>query len=448
MQPQTFKLLNRLTTRQWLIPVLMTVTGIAVGVFLPMLDVLGGGEALAKLGGWPARLLLSSPEGAQSLLSAAAGALATIAGVAFSLSLVTLQLASNQYTPRLLRRFLTDRTTQVFLGMLVGTVSYLLLVLRFVRKGNGQSASFVPQFSVLLGLVLTIGCLSMLAVFLYHLSRSIQPATILYEVARETDSAFSRQALQPTPARLLPSTDGEPGWVLSRQTGYVQLAHLGALLDALPEGVQVARLESHPGDFLVPGLRLLAIWPRVEVSFAERRRIEAALVVGRERTPEQDPLFGVRQLADIALRALSPSTNDVTTALQVVNELGALGQALVARGISATGGLQVQRDARGRTLMAPVIGLAEFIEQAFGEIRRSAEPQPRIVARVLELFAELARQAADPGRQAVLRAYGRPLREMALRLELVGPERELLESRWSWLDGAPPGDDAPPPQVH
>jgi uncharacterized membrane protein len=119
----------------------------------------------------------------------------------------------------------------------------------------------------------------------------------------------------------LPGPSEEATVVAARETGYVQLVDEARLIAALPRGVHIARLEVRTGDFLFPGLPLLSSWPQMKLSRWRKRRLHAALAVGRTRTTQQDVLYGVRQLVDMALKALSPAINDVTTAVMVINEL-------------------------------------------------------------------------------------------------------------------------------
>ena len=162
----------------WLRPIVMLATGVAVSLISTHVDrwMIGSGGASAGD---------VSPGGARALLSVAAGALATTLAISLSMTMVTVQLASSQYTPRLLRRFLSDRFTQVVLGSFLGTISFQFLVLRAVRSPD-EGSYFVPAFSLGLAVLATLACLALLVVFLHRTMRAMQASTIIASIGRET----------------------------------------------------------------------------------------------------------------------------------------------------------------------------------------------------------------------------------------------------------------------
>jgi uncharacterized membrane protein len=217
----------------------------------------------------------------------------------------------------------------------------------------------------------------------------------------------------------------------AQETGYLQLVDERRLLAALPPGTRVARLEVRPGDFLFPGLPLLSLWPRVPLEPRRRERLHAALAMGRERTMQQDVLYGVRQLVDMALKALSPGINDVTTALMVVNELGAVGRMVARQGERGHGWWQVRRGPV--TLLMSGFGLVPFLEVAFREIPSAAASHPRVVARILEVLAQLACvEEREELRQALV-ACGRDVREAMRLAPLRECDTRLIQERWEEL---------------
>lgn len=382
---------------------------------------------------------------AQDLLATSAGALATILGVAFSLTVVTLQLAAVQYTSRILRRFMKDRTTQMVLGTFLGTVAYLLLVLRAMAPSeSGQQAQgFVPPLSWTLGMVLVLACLTLLAIFLHHLTRSIQAATLITVVGRETIVTLEKLGMDAPDGGMtdLEPPEGQPQLLTAPTAGYLQRLDEAVLLEAAPADCTFIRVEAHTGHFLLPGQPLASVWSARPLEARAVARLRSAFAQGRERTSHQDVLFGVRQLVDIALRALSPGVNDVTTALMVVNELGAVGHAVATSRAGRHGGYRAsQRE--GRTVLIPRLGTEEFLEHAFEEISRAAMGQPRVLLRVVEVLTELAYLTPGADVREAMVCAGRRVQAMLERAELFPHEAVRLRERLARLAEARGGRPA------
>ncbi len=177
---------------------------------------------------WP-RLLGAGAAGARGMLATIAGSMMTVVGVTFSMTLMTLALASSQYTSRILRNFMRDRVTQVVLGSFAGIFTYCLIVLRTIR--GGDEGGFIPSLSVAVSVVLAIGGIGALIFFIHHIAASIQASSIIASVAAETLVAVDRLFPEklghdPEDNDTDPSTFAmsEPNWqaVTAPKNGYVQ----------------------------------------------------------------------------------------------------------------------------------------------------------------------------------------------------------------------------------
>lgn len=269
-------------------------------------------------------LYLFGPEGARAILSAVATSMITVAGLTFSITMLTLQLASSQFGPRLLRNFMRDRGNQVVLGTFISTFVYCLLVLRTVKGVEG--ASFVPHLAVAIGVVLAVAGLAVLIYFIHHTATSIRIETLLASLADETAATIDRLF----PDQLgdeKPETDGAlPDFnrahvIPAKASGYVQSVNNDALLRIAVEKDLIVDVVARPGTFVTerdPLLRVLATTPADEENLAALR---STLIVGIERTPYQDLEFSIRRIVEIAQRALSPGINDPTTALYCIDRL-------------------------------------------------------------------------------------------------------------------------------
>jgi len=450
MTPRVAKLKEHLKFSLWFRPMLFLFMGLVLGLVLPMVELGWPWVSRSLHGVWFSRYLPGTADSGRELLITMAAALATMLAVSASMTMVTVQLASSQITPRLLRRFMSDPVTQRMLGFFLATVTYLLLVLGTLSsRQEHQAQAAMPLLSLAVAMVLTLACLMLLPGLLHHAARAVEVATVISTVGREIISELRR--IQHRPDAELgserPGPDEPPALLTAEQTGYLQLIDEPRLLAALPPGTHAVRLEVRTGDFLFPGMPLVSIWPRVRLEPRQRARLHAALAVGRERTMQQDVLYGVRQLVDMALKALSPAINDVTTALMVVNELGAVGCALVHQGVLGHGWWMHQRGEV--TLFTSGFGLGPFLDEAFTEIPRAAASQPRVLARVLEVLAQLASlETRKPLRQALIRC-GQAVREASGLERLREVDARFVEQRWQELQRAVhhPGV-LPVPEVH
>ena len=328
---------SKLRASFWFVPSLIVAVSIALALALIEAHSTGSEQWLAR---WP-RLFGAGAAGARGMLSTIAGSMMTVVGVTFSMTLVTLALASSQYTSRILRNFMRDRVTQVVLGIFTGIFAYCLIVLRTIR--GGDEGGFVPSLAVFFAVVLAMGGIGVLIFFIHHIAASIQASSIIASVADETMVAVDR--LFPEKLGQGPGDDdedrpgspsagaelaGRPG----QRNGYIQSVDNAALLRLAREHKTIVRMERGIGDFVVHDTTLaslaLEVPPEKEVIAA----LQAAYSIDRYRTVYQDCAFGIRQIVDMALRALSPGINDTTTAVMCVDYLTAILARLASRNIS------------------------------------------------------------------------------------------------------------------
>jgi len=434
MPPRLIKLWSTIRSGLWFRPVLFMAVGITLGLVLPALD--RHWPMLDQLlrSYWISDYVPTTPDSSREVLIGMAAALVTVMTVAASMTMVAVQLASTQYTPRLLSRFMADQSTQRVLGTYLLTVVYLLLLLGVVGTRAEESREVsLPVLSLSLALALTLLCLLMLPYFLHHAAHSVEASTIIATIGRAIIHELNQleRHREEELSDTLPGPSEAATVVAARETGYVQLVDQARLLAALPRGVQTVRLDVRTGDFLFPGLPLLSLWPQVNLNERQQERLHAAFAVGRTRTTQQDVLYGVRQLVDMALKALSPAINDVTTAVMVINELGAVGRAVAHKGWLGQGWWM--RRHKGVTLLRPGFGLVPFLQDAFGEIPLAAASQPRVLVRIMEVLAQIASVEAHEAMRVTLVQTGRAVYEAARLANQRERDVRLIEERWSEL---------------
>ena len=309
---------QRVRDSLWFIPGVLTACGALLALLLTEIE--RRGFALdGTVGAW---VFGGGAAGARGVLAAIASSLITVTGVVFSVTIVALQLASSQYTPRLLRDFTADRGNQLVLGVFIGTFTYTLLVLRTVREAN-EGAAFVPGISVTLAIAFAIVNIGVLIFFIDHSARSIQVSTILARVTRRTLADIERrfpanvgQAASPP----LFEPAGAATIVEAERSGYLQHVDDRALFSTGRTASLVIVMEVEVGAFVLRGEPLA----RVHGASPSKRTVDAvrsAFVLGSQRTPGHDIEFGIIELSDIAVKALSPGINDPTTALHCIHRL-------------------------------------------------------------------------------------------------------------------------------
>jgi uncharacterized membrane protein len=333
------------------------------------------------------------PEGAREVLSAIASSMITVAGVAFSVTIVALTLASQQFGPRLLRNFMRDRGNQVVLGTFIATFTYSLIVLRTIRSDEAQ---FVPHISVTVGIALALASLGVLIYFIHHAAVSIQAREVIAMVAADLTEGINR---------LFPDTLGHPESVSEQdlrpedarrfereamipcaQTGYLQSIDTDRLMAVAAENDLIFLLPCRPGDFMIEGSKLMQVKPRPDERIFGK--IHTCFIVGDERTHLQDIQFTIHQLVEIAVRALSPGINDPITAINCIDRLAAALCRLAQRSMPSA----YRYDDHGqlRIVVARPVRFSEMADSAFDLIRQYARSSVAVTLRLLEAITLVA----------------------------------------------------------
>jgi uncharacterized membrane protein len=387
--------LKALADRFWAVPMVF-----AVAASLLALGVTAVDESLDTSLRLPF-LFAGGPEGARALLAAIITSMISFTALVFSITIVVLQLTSSQFSPRVLRSFLQDRFNQVALGVFVATFVYALVILRGVR-GTVQTAPFVPQVGVTGAFTLVLISVLVFLTYIHHIAQSIRAASILASIADDTRVLLDERVPEDSrtePNVLLPQ--GTRRSIAADGPGVVQWVDDGALMDAAQrQGVSIVMLRA-VGEF-VPGGAPLAL-VHGDAKFDDST-LRAAVHLGRERSMDQDVGFGLRQLVDIAERALSPGVNDPTTAVQAIDHLHDIVRRLATRALPPR---QHVADDGQVLLSVPQPQFSDYLALAFDEIMRWGGDSPRIQRRVHVALLDLEDVARPEHRPAVLEAITR-----------------------------------------
>jgi uncharacterized membrane protein len=410
---------ERLRSSLWVTPALMVVLALLVQDAALDLDV-----ELARdpTGGW---LTGADASVADSAASTIAAAMLTFLGVVFSLSILALQLTSGQFSPRVMRTFVRARTTKLALGTFMATFAYALMTLVSIEGSDDGTDDFVPLLTLLLLLLLVMGSLFVFLAFVRTIVRLIRVSYVIDVICRETSREITRLARS---ARVeVPRAElGEPSALLRHQgrpgvLGAVdvrRLARLAARHDA------VLALQVRVGDFLASGTPTVAVHGPRPVPAAAIRR---CLLTNVERSMTADPAFGLRQLADIAARALSPAVNDPTTAVQVIDRVTHL-LALMGAAPDPPEAVLGSGGDRGGSGVVRVVLLprtwGDEVVLGFTELRRYGHDAPQVTRRLFSALHEL-RTSLPADRAAALAAEEVRLRADVDRTVADPAERDL-----------------------
>ena len=433
MRGRFYKYWNRVRSGFWFLPGGMAGAAVALALMSvtvdePLTDWLALNLGFTFSGG---------AEGASAVLGVIAGSMITIAGVVFSMTLVALSLASSQLGPRLLRSFMRDSTTQVVLGTFIATFLYCLLVLRTIRRA--EEVAFVPHLSVTLGVLLSVASVGVLIYFIHHVSVSIQANEIAARIGKEllgkVDSLFPEHTgrgeqmipSEPPDEGFLEALDKDARPVGADRDGYLQFIDDAALLALAKKEDLVVRLERRPGSYVVASCTLALIWPESRATDRLTDQVRALFVLGNQRTSNQDIDFGVNQLVEIAVRALSPGLNDPFTAMMCVDHLGSVLCRLATRDMPS----RYRYDHENRLrVIAPVNTFPEVTDAAFNQIRQFGRSSVAVTIRLLETIAVVARFAKRPEDRTSLLQHAEMIARGAMEEMPEMEDRRAVEERY------------------
>lgn len=432
-------------TELWPLPTAAVIVAIAAGILLPNADAAVAGDQGGVIAAY---LFAGGPDAARTVLSAIASSMITVTSLTFSLTVVTLQLASSQFSPRLLRTFTRDRFVHVTLALFLATFSFALTVLRAVRTGTDGQAAFVPRLSVTLASLLTVASVFGLVLFLAHLAREIRVETMLVNVYTDASATVdqtlpSRTGAEPVP---LPSPPTDAAMLTAGASGFLTYVDEHAVYEAACERGAVVVLERQPGASIVEGTPFGRAWSSSGAVLddddvdALEAAVRRAVSLGEERTAAQDVGFGLRQLTDVATKALSPGINDPTTAVHTLGH----SSSLLCRIAQRDDGPRVLRDdgQRVRVVLARP-GLPELLDVAVAQPRRYGASDPAVLVRIAGLLRELAFVSDDTHHRRAVADQLTRLRRTAGEQDFDPTEHAALLARLDDVDEALQGPWAP-----
>ncbi|MEZ5095613.1 MAG: DUF2254 domain-containing protein [Nocardioides sp.] len=410
----------------WFWPAVLMAAAVVFAWLLGRLDA-------AHDGTWAGLLFNGGPDGARALLGTIAASMVTVGTTVFSITMVALTLASQQFGPRMLASFIRDRGNQVTIGVFLAVFVYAMLVLRTVANDRP-----VPNLSVSAAVVAAVGAVLVLVYFIHHIASSIQVMHLVDELGDDlldhVDALF-RPRCHPgmtagsDAAQDEPTGPGQP--VPAPGDGYVRLVDVGALIATAAAHDLVVRLDVRPGRFVVAGQPIGRLYgldgapARVPDDVAHE--FARTVAVGSQRSATQDAEFPLMQLVEVALRALSPGINDPITATACVNRLSVALCRLTASPEPATALADDQ--GRVRVLLSEPITFARLVGSAYDQIRQAAEGHVVVYVHLLDALTRVAACTVDPDRLAAVLAQAHLVVERAEQAVPQEADRAVLRQR-------------------
>ncbi|SHM30606.1 Uncharacterized membrane protein [Cyclobacterium lianum] len=419
---------SELKSTFWFVPVFIILSGIFLAVMLVYWDSQSDFDPseVTKF------FFPGSPDAATDILTIISGAMIGVAGTVFSITLVALTLASNQFGPRMVKNFMYDRINQTVLGTYVSLFIYCLIVLNTVKHAGDME--FIPYFSVAFSLLMAIANIILLIVFIHHVATSIQADYIIGNISLNLSHSLKS---------LFPQNMGEdleehdPEGVKS---GYNQSQHLGCGFDGYlqyidSEGLMndareldiFIELYHHPGSYLVKKLDLGKIYSNKSLAKDDLDRLRKHFLGGKTRTPQQDAEHAIHQMVEIAARALSPGINDPYTAISCIDNLCS----------SLTYLTQVQfpspyrKDDSGKLrIQAAVLTFDGMMDAAFNAIRQFARDSPPVIIRLMEGMVTLNKFAQTVEQREAVKKHAEMTWNLAKKQFDEAKDLDDLEKRY------------------
>jgi uncharacterized membrane protein len=385
-----------LAARIWPVPLIAIAVSVALGITVPILD-----AAIDKSlnPAWQSIIFNGGTDSARAVLSAIAGSLITATSLTFSLTVVALQLASSQASPRVLRMFAKDPMVHATLAVFLGTFAFSLTVLRTVDDSGVDGTGSVPRIAVTFASVATLTSVVMLTLFLSHLAAQLRIETMMRNVHKETRETIALVAETSGDGAdaIAPELLDRPRFAaLAVHSGFISSIDRSRLIDLAAQHDLVIQELPTVGSSAVKGTPLAWWWRRDPLTHAVQgddaeddigRQIASAYGLTYERTTSQDIGFGIRQLVDIAVRALSPGVNDPTTAVHALSHLSALLCDLTTLPAQP---LAVPDDAGVIRLLQRTHDFDSLLELALQQPRRYGAGDPAVAERLYALLREVA----------------------------------------------------------
>lgn len=425
MKAYLIYLRDRLRSSFWLVPSLMTSGAILAALFMLWLDAQPWSKGVLP---WMTPSS-AAEDGSRLVLSTIAGSMITVASLVFSMTLVALTLAAGNIGPRLIDRFMDNRINQVALGLFLATFVYSLLVLRAVTGGDQP---FIPHLSVSLAMLMAIVSFGWLIVFIHDMARSIQVDNVVARVADELTTIFRYLPERYPKAVTRPNDEPMSGTpIRAGRSGYIQAIDPETLLELANDRDVIVQMRQRPGHFVIPSTVIAYVVGSADDDLAEE--INAAVVLGPQRTATQDSAFSIDLIVEIAARALSPGINDFYTALACIDHLMAAFHTTLENGVPGNG----FQDENGRLRLVLVpITIDGLFDNALHPLRRMGCSNVSVTLRLIKRLTMLAESQPPENAMAAIERHGGLIHQAAIAQSFSDVDHQAIDDGYARLEAA------------
>ena len=376
---RVFRIREKLGSSLWFVPLLCVLGGVVLSFVTIALDRWSGGSAVP-------RSLSGDPDAALSILTTVAASMVTLTGLVLTVTMVVVQLAMGQFSPRVLRTILRDRPSQFAIGVFVATFAHAMLVMREVKAASGQDEGYVPGLAIVVAFVLIIISIMVLVSYVNHIGQSLRVASLIQSVGDETRERLDELYPSDRDDGRAPvaTPEGEPDRTIDAPEAGVlyRIDHAELVQKARQAGV-VLKLLRRIGDFVPEGASLFAVYGKGRF---DEDDLVSSVAIGKERTMHQDLAFGFRMLVDVAERSLSSAMGDPTTAIQAIDRLHDNLRQLACRPFPPEQHFDEGGELR---LITPTIPWETYVQLAFDEIRHYGKHSLQVASRLKAMLEDL-----------------------------------------------------------
>ncbi|SMP59217.1 Uncharacterized membrane protein [Neorhodopirellula lusitana] len=414
----------------WFVPTLMVLGSIGLSFLTTTIDNEIGSDWMEDIS-W---LHANKPAGARAVLSTVAGSMITVAGVTFSMTILSISHTTSQIGPRLLNNFMGDKANQFTLGVFISTFIYCLMVLRTVRNAESPPPSgadvanlvdaFVPHIALIVGVLMAIASVGVLIFFVHHVPETIHVSNIIAGVGRglnqRIENQFPARVGEPNEVKSNRSAKAElsdsfydsAAKVLSTKVGYLEFIDGDALLQLASKHDLVVQVLPRSGDFVTDGTVLLVASPSDHVDESVQKDLASMFICGTQRTTTQDLRFQVNQLVEVAMRALSPGVNDPFTAISCMDWLQATLENLASRELPDAHRYDDNQELR---LVVEPVTFESFASLVFDQLRPYVAADRNASLKMMEMLGSLALNVSSARDRRLLVRHACALRRQCRR---------------------------------
>ena len=309
---RVLKFYKSITQSVGLVPLVITIVIAVIGIALTLLPFFQSLDSRAITGGF---FEVRTPETTRTILGSLLAAVVSITVFGFSMMMVVVNQAASIYSPKVVETLSAQRSNQYVLGIYLGTVVFTLIIMMHID--SKPSSPGIPQAGLLFNMLLVVYCILLFLRFIHNIAKAVRITSIIENIFNKTKHSIIKNKLSANKVCDI-NTDG---WMVHRaaHSGYFQVLRINALLKLLHKHDLVMRVMPKVGSYYVDDSALFAINKKVDAKVLDE--IRSTFVTYSGETISENPMYGIRQLREVAVKSLSPGINDPGVAILCIDYL-------------------------------------------------------------------------------------------------------------------------------